>query len=99
MTLVVVFAVGAAVINVATGRVAKRFGRGKDIGRYGWTQGLALLLRFIVFFATAHAVFGLRHSAADVTVYIFVAAVLQLAGQSYFLLRDDRLEKGDGSGE
>ena len=94
MTLVVALAVGAAAINVAIGQAADRFGRGRGLRRYGLAQGLALLVRFIVFFATAHAVFGLRLSPVDVTIYIFVAAILQLAGLSYFLLR-----KKDGSGE
>ena len=90
MIFILALALGVAVTNVALARHWR-------LGAFsapGWKRGAGhaagFFARAALIFLTAHWVWLSRQQAHEVAVFIVAAAVLQLVGQSWLCLRDER---------
>lgn len=84
MTLIILFALTVAALNVAVTGALRRLFRENA----AWKSELAGFgLRAAAIFGAAHAVWVLRGRPVEVVAFILIAAVAQLTGQSWILLR------------
>ncbi|MBI4387310.1 MAG: hypothetical protein HY551_07995 [Elusimicrobia bacterium] len=92
MTEALLAALAVAALNVELSR-----GLGRQDGRLGsawaWLQAAGFLVRFATLFGVATWVLRRRGRMAEAVVFLLSAAVLQLVGQVFWVL------KGEGSGK
>ncbi len=79
-------ALGVAGANVAVSRLLERAAAGRQ--SFLKVQAAGFLLRASAIFGAASWVWRVRHRAAEVVLFIVTAAVAQMAGQIYLLLKD-----------
>lgn len=90
MTAALALGLAAAGFNVAASRALARKSE-----RYGWGrgQGLGLLLRCVVLFGVAQALWLRRGRTGEVAAFLVTAALAQLAGQAWLLLSRERADR------
>lgn len=86
MILIAIIALSVAALNVAATAALRRLFRGKDASAWK-AEVVGFGLRAAAIFGAAHAVWVLRRRPVEVVAFILLAAVAQLTGQSWLLLR------------
>lgn len=89
MIAVLAGALAVAAINTAASRQLQRSG-GPDKNRYWLTQGFGFAFRFAMIFGAAGGIWFAYRRMPEVVVFIVTAAVAQMVGQIYFLMRDNK---------